>query len=204
MLAPFAFVQFCLRKPTRFARSKEIRLITLDEDHRRRLEKVHYDVKRSIASVPRPNGLKSWNDDATAGGCRDYALAKRSRLLDMGYPSSALLLAVAFIPSGDAHLVLVVVTDRGNFVLDNLQQTMVRWDQLPYRWMMRSTPQNPQHWRMILPLQNRIEAKRRFPSGGVPADMLAILCQPSAGMRSRANSLEGCRGILHSTEMLLI
>jgi hypothetical protein len=35
--------------------------------------------------------------------------------------SSALLLVVATIPSGEDHLVLIVVTDRGDYVLDNLR-----------------------------------------------------------------------------------
>lgn len=146
LVAPFSFYKFCERKPTRCAPSQEVRQILLDAENRKKIEEVQRGVNRSLS------GLEKWNDDATKNDCTDYALTKRSRLLDMGYPSSALLIAVAFVPSEEAHLLLVVVTDRGDFVLDNLRGTVVRWDQLPYRWVMRSTPQDPKTWQAILPL----------------------------------------------------
>jgi predicted transglutaminase-like cysteine proteinase len=146
MLPPFSFSKFCVRKPERCAPSENVQQIPFDADNRKKLEQVQHDVNRSIS------GLEKWNDDATRNDCTDYALTKRSRLLDMGYPSSALLIAVAFVPNGVAHLLLVVATDQGDFVLDNLRQNVVRWDQLPYRWVMRSTPQDPKRWQAILPL----------------------------------------------------
>ena len=146
LVAPFSFYKFCERKPTRCVPSQEVRQITLDTEIRQNFEDVQRGVNRSLS------GLEKWNDDATRNDCTDYALTKRSRLLDMGYPSSALLIAVAFVPSEEAHLLVVVVTDRGDFVLDNLRATVVRWDQLPYRWVMRSTPQDPKTWQAILPL----------------------------------------------------
>jgi hypothetical protein len=60
-------------------------------------------------------------------------------------------MVVAIIPSGEAHLVLIVVTDQGDFVLDNLKENIVRWDSLPYHWVKRSSPKNPQFWQTILP-----------------------------------------------------
>lgn len=146
MLPPFSFTKFCIRKPLRCAASEEVQQIPLDMENRKKLEDVQRGVNRSLS------GLEKWNDDATKNDCTDYALTKRSRLLDMGYPASALLIAVAYVPSGEAHLLLVAVTDRGDFVLDNLRQTVTRWDQLPYRWVMRSAPQDPKQWQAILPL----------------------------------------------------
>lgn len=160
VLAPFGFVQFCLRKPTRCTPSKTQDLIILNTVHRTQLEEVQVSVNRAIS--PRPKGApdQPWTDDATVGSCKEYALAKRSRLLDLGYPSSALLLAVAVIPTGEHHLVVVIVTDRGDFVLDNLRTAMVRWDRLPYRWVERSTPENPQFWRAIVPRPRTLEVAR--------------------------------------------
>lgn len=150
-LAPLAFIDFCLRKPDRCAPSEEIRRIAFDDVNRRQIESVNSAVNRSIApsTLPmKPNML--WQDDATTGRCDAYALAKRSQLLDLKQPSSALLLAVAVIPSGEAHIVVIVVTDHGDFVLDNLQQNIVRWDRLPYQWVKRSSPKNPQFWQTIV------------------------------------------------------
>jgi predicted transglutaminase-like cysteine proteinase len=90
--------------------------------------------------------LGDWTDEALSGPCYEHALIKRSRLLDRGLLASALLLAVALAPDAKAHLVLIVVTDKGGYVLDNLHQTVVRWDELPYRWVIRSSRQKPQYW----------------------------------------------------------
>jgi predicted transglutaminase-like cysteine proteinase len=152
-LAPLPYIKFCLRKPWRCAPSDQVSQIALDDVHRTELERIHSDVNREIVPLIHPLNISNlpWDDEASAGHCDDYALAKRSRLLDRGYPSSALLLAVAIVRDGSHHLVLVVVTDRGDYVLDNLQSRIVRWDELPYRWVMRSMPRNPQHWQAILP-----------------------------------------------------
>ena len=72
------------------------------------------------------------------------------QLLDLKFPASALLLAVAVVPSGEAHLVLIVVTDQGDFVLDSLRRDVVRWEKLPYRWIKRSSPKDPKLWQFIL------------------------------------------------------
>ena len=84
-------------------------------------------------------------------------MTKRSLLLDRGYPSSALLLAIGLTPSQEGHIVLVVVSDQGDFVLDNLEDEIVRWDTLPYHWIKISTPKDPQLWRAILP-QNAVSS----------------------------------------------
>ena len=146
MLPPFSFTKFCVRKPERCTTSKNVRQIPFDADHRKQLEQVQHSVNRSFS------GLERWNDDATINDCTDFALTKRSRLLDLGFPSSAVLIAVAFVPDGEAHLLVVVVTDHGDFVLDNLRKEVTRWDRLPYRWVMRSSPQDPKEWQAILPL----------------------------------------------------
>lgn len=150
-LAPLAFIEFCLRKPNRCAPSDEIRRIEFDDVNRRQIESVNRAVNRSIAPLTLPLKLdRPWQDDATVGRCEEYALAKRSQLIDLKLPSSALLLAVGIVPSGEVHLVLIVVTDRGDFVLDNLRQNVVRWDRLPYQWIKRSSPKNSQYWHTII------------------------------------------------------
>ncbi len=138
-LAPLGMVQFCVRKPSRCTPSKRLGHVILDKEHRAQLERVQRSFNRAIAPGPEGTWASVWTDDATIGDCKDYALSKRARLLALGYPSSALLLAIAVVPDGELHIVLVVVTDRGEFVLDNLRPAVVRWDKLPYRWVMRST-----------------------------------------------------------------
>lgn len=147
-LAPIQFTVFCVRKPERCVSSEDIQKIAYDDESRRKIDSVHRGVNRSIAPFAHSPGVP-WQDDATIGDCNEYALAKRSQLLDLKFPASALLLAVAVVPSGEAHLVLVVVTDQGDFVLDSLRRHVVRWDRLPYRWIKRSSPKDPKLWQFI-------------------------------------------------------
>lgn len=159
VLAPFGLVQYCLHKPTRCKPSTGPQHVALNEQHRTQLEQVQGTFNRRLVRGPaEPNA--PWSDEATVDRCTEFALAKRSRLLDLGFPSSALSLAVAIVPSRGHHLVLVVVTDQGDFVLDNLRVAMIRWDKLPYRWVMRSTQENVQFWRLILPQQSSSETRR--------------------------------------------
>jgi len=58
-------------------------------------------------------------------------VTKRSQLIDKGWPATALLIAMARVPSGEMHAVLVVVTDKGELVLDNLRSEIVSWRALP-------------------------------------------------------------------------
>jgi predicted transglutaminase-like cysteine proteinase len=55
-----------------------------------------------------------------AGDCKDFAMTKRQRLIESGWPSSALPVAIVRTSLEEKHLVLVAGASRGDFVLDNL------------------------------------------------------------------------------------
>lgn len=82
------------------------------------LRKVTASVNRSI--IYRSEKGEKWSVNVSSGDCEDFALTKRARLIRMGYPASALRMAVGYTSKGEYHAFLVVVTDRGKFVLDNL------------------------------------------------------------------------------------
>ena len=67
---------------------------------------------------------EEWLISPKAGDCNDYAVTKRHELLARGWPSRALLLAEVIVPSGEHHLVVVVRTNEGDFVLDNLNASV--------------------------------------------------------------------------------
>jgi predicted transglutaminase-like cysteine proteinase len=73
------------------------------------------------------------------GDCEDYALAKRKALADAGISRRALRIAVAQLASGEAHAVLTVVTDRGDYVLDNLSNQILPWRDTGLTWVARQT-----------------------------------------------------------------
>ena len=55
-----------------------------------------------------------------AGDCEDFVLEKRRALLEAGVPQSALYIAVVTTYRGVSHAVLLITTDRGDYVLDSL------------------------------------------------------------------------------------
>lgn len=148
-LAPFGFTRFCVQEPERCTPSRA-HVVQMNVALWSELNAVNASVNRSI--VPEEDGsiTRAWRADARRGDCKDYALSKRSRLIDLGWSASALLLAIAELPTGEMHAVLIVVTDRGDLVLDNLRYGIVDFGRLPYRWTIRMSPGDPRYWQQIL------------------------------------------------------
>lgn len=84
--------------------------------------------------------------NARGGDCEDLALEKRRLLIARGLPADALLLATAWESDGTLHAVLVVLTDRGDYVLDNKNWAIVRWSEAPYAWKARQSRGRPYLW----------------------------------------------------------
>ncbi len=80
------------------------------------------------------------------GDCEDYALEKRARLLALGWAPDMLAMAVAVSPQVGLHATLVVQTDRGDFVLDNLHREPRPLADLDYMWISRQTGPNLTDW----------------------------------------------------------
>ncbi len=80
------------------------------------------------------------------GDCEDYVLEKRKRLIDAGWPRQALLVTVVRDKKGDGHAVLLVRTDRGDFILDNQEAKVKIWTDTGYRFVKRQSAENPNRW----------------------------------------------------------
>ena len=80
------------------------------------------------------------------GDCEDYVLAKRQVLIHLGLPEPALRIAVVITPRLVRHAVLTVVTDEGNFVLDNLRDDILPWDGTGYAFVKRQDPASVSGW----------------------------------------------------------
>jgi predicted transglutaminase-like cysteine proteinase len=150
-LPPMAFTQFCLRyadqcKSQRIVfRGGPVRLTAERWDDLRTVNK-----KVNVAIVPERNseGLaaEKWLISPSSGDCNDYAVTKRSELLDRGWPTRALLLSEVVTSWGEHHLVLVVRTSAGDLVLDNMASEIRPWTRAPYQWVRIQTPKNPNYW----------------------------------------------------------
>ena len=83
------------------------------------------------------------------GDCEDYVLAKRSALIEAGVSPDALSIAIVRTQWGELHAVLLVATDRGELVLDNLSQWIRRWDTVGYDWLERQVGADLLTWRAV-------------------------------------------------------
>lgn len=147
VLAPLQFVKFCMNYPTECeTRTGEEVALPLDEALAA-LAEVNTRVNRSIAPMVKSNEplVARWTIGPAAGDCNDYAVTKRHELLAKGWPSSALRLAVVFAPEG-GHLVLVARVKDGDYVLDNLSQTVRPWNETSYAWVSIESAANPKFW----------------------------------------------------------
>jgi predicted transglutaminase-like cysteine proteinase len=80
------------------------------------------------------------------GDCEDYVLLKRQMLAKAGWPRSALLVTVVRDKKGDGHAVLTVKTDKGEFILDNQNESVVLWSESGYRFVKRQSQASPNTW----------------------------------------------------------
>lgn len=84
--------------------------------------------------------------DAGVGDCEDYVLEKRRRLSQDGLSLGNLLITVVRKPDGEGHAVLTVRTDKGDFILDNLSDSVRAWEKTGYRYLKRQAADNTGRW----------------------------------------------------------
>lgn len=148
-LAPLQFVKFCMNygaecEPDAVADQQNL---PSGERARDMLREVNRLVNNAITPMKKPRSplLAHWAVSPDAGDCNDYAVTKRHRLIEMGWPKSALRLAVV-LTGGQGHLVLVVRLSDGDVVLDNLSSSVRSWDTAGYQWISMQSGNNPRFW----------------------------------------------------------
>ena len=154
VLGPMAHNMFCLKYPKECeVRKIAFRGTKLDLTTARMAElaEVNLKVNRNIRYERNELGLagEKWLISPTTGDCNDYAVTKRHELLERGWPSRTLLLAEVVTTWGEHHLVVVVRTKQGDFVLDNLNSTVRPWSQTAYRWVRVQSPSDPKSWARV-------------------------------------------------------
>jgi predicted transglutaminase-like cysteine proteinase len=91
--------------------------------------------------------VERWNyPDDGYGDCEDYVLLKRRMLIQSGWPREALLVTVVRANEDEGHAVLTVVTDKGDYVLDNKNDFIVLWSSTGYRFVKRQSQSDPNVW----------------------------------------------------------
>lgn len=74
-----------------------------------------------------------------AGDCEDFQLLKRKLLVEAGLPRRALRMTVVLDEKNEGHAVLMVRTDRGDYVLDNKVGSVLPWFDTGYVFVKRES-----------------------------------------------------------------
>ena len=124
--------------------------LVLTEHLWQELYTINNFVNQSVPQLPDMDNYgrpEYWSLPNERGGdCEDLALLKQKLLIDRGLPGASLLLATARDWKGRSHALLMVVTDRGDYVLDNLDWAIRLWSDTAYLWLKRQSSDNPREW----------------------------------------------------------
>lgn len=141
--APLGFQLMCLRAPEACLPGGAAR-VAMTPQMLTTLRLVNLHVNPAIR--PLPDGMTDrWTIGASKGDCEEYVLAKRLELIRRGLPRSALRIAQVKTRKGAGHAILVVHTDQGDVVLDNLSQRLFTLEATGYRLVAMSTA-DPRVW----------------------------------------------------------
>lgn len=118
----------------------------IDSKKKLKLDKKAYDQLRAINT--RGNSEIVWASDESVWGlndhwvlpkeidgrlmddCDGFTLWKINELIKAGFPKEPLLFTICTTELGECHAVLCVVTDRGDFILDNRQPDVISYDDI--------------------------------------------------------------------------
>ncbi|WP_140986274.1 transglutaminase-like cysteine peptidase [Asticcacaulis tiandongensis] len=83
------------------------------------------------------------------GDCEDYVLLKRRLLIENGFAPDTLSIAIVETRRRETHAVLILTTDSGDFILDNLRNSIRPWTEVKYRWISRQSASDPLMWQSL-------------------------------------------------------
>jgi predicted transglutaminase-like cysteine proteinase len=139
---PLAMRYFCAEHPAQ-CRAGGVSEVAMTSDLMTLLKSVNVQVNRSIR--PRRDNSDTWSLAPDAGDCEDYVITKRAHLVQAGVPAGSLRIAFTHTRRGEPHAVLVVRSNEGDFVLDNLNNSVKSLQVSGYRIRSMSSS-DPKRW----------------------------------------------------------
>ncbi|WP_297105355.1 transglutaminase-like cysteine peptidase [uncultured Devosia sp.] len=141
-ITPLSMQYFCAKNRSE-CRSGGSGQVTMTPDLMAMLKQVNVHVNRAIR--PKVDVSDNWSLNPTAGDCEDYVISKRSMLIRHGVSAGSLRIAYTHTRRGEPHAVLVVRTSQGDYVLDNLNNSVKTLRASGYNIRSMSGP-NPMRW----------------------------------------------------------
>ena len=149
---PLGYIGYCERFQERCSVRERPARVKLTRQVWKQLTSVNWEINSRIEPVTDLDNFGTeefWTYPATKGDCEDYALLKRKTLQERGFPLSSLLVTVVYDEDGGGHAVLTVVTDKGDFILDNQEEEVLRWQDAELTYLKRQSTYNPNVWEKL-------------------------------------------------------
>ena len=150
-LPPIGYVNFCARNQSECKNiGGKVKTATLTAARWDAMNQINTYSNKTVRPVTDSElfGVPEYWTYPTsgAGDCEDYVLQKKRYLEGLGFPAETLLITVVLDKKGLGHAVLTVRTDRGDFILDNMQDKIYRWSDTGYTFIKRQSQKNPVEW----------------------------------------------------------
>jgi predicted transglutaminase-like cysteine proteinase len=96
------------------------------------------------------------------GDCEDFVLQKYRLLLDAGFDSADLSIAVVADKHGDNHAVLILRHSSGDLVLDSISSRILPWNQTGYGFLAMQSGVDEAAWEVVIdaPRDSNLLARR--------------------------------------------
>jgi predicted transglutaminase-like cysteine proteinase len=149
-LPPIGFVRFCMQTPE--ACQTENRIVDRTQMTAamwQDLRGINVSVNTAIRPVSDEElyGVPEfWTYPLDSGDCEDFLLLKKRQLEKLGFAASTLLITVVMDEKNEGHAVLTVVTDKGDYVLDNRRNELLLWNETGYKFLKRQSQDNARIW----------------------------------------------------------
>lgn len=113
----------------------------------RRVNRGVNSQNREISDSAQYRQAELWALPTIRGGdCEDFALLKKRELIRLGIDPKRLLLATVLDRGRKSHAVLVLRSDDGDYVLDNLTNSILDWRNTRYTFLRMQNPDAPSSW----------------------------------------------------------
>jgi predicted transglutaminase-like cysteine proteinase len=152
--APFGWIEFCGENPSDCPKgTTQPRDVLLSAIAWRELDRINRWVNhhiRPMTDMDHWGVVEKWSLPTDGyGDCEDYVLLKQKMLVDAGWPREALLITVVRDETDQAHVVLTVKSDRGEFILDNQYENVLTSNDTDYRFVKRQSQADSRVWLSI-------------------------------------------------------
>jgi predicted transglutaminase-like cysteine proteinase len=155
--APIGYQEFCAaRAMDCLPQGPVLERVLLTPEKWKELSAINKDTNEAIkpiSDMAQFGVVERWTyPDVGMGDCEDYVLLKRRKLMERGWPQSALLITVVRDENGEGHAILTVRTTRGDYILDNKHSRILAWQRTPYMYIKRQSGKDPRQWVSLVPL----------------------------------------------------